>query len=240
MSINQDIINEVNKIKDSSWNVRNGQVVPDTASITLHGGAVELDAAYLYADLANSSKMARYFDRRITAKILKSFLATATRLIKHRNGTVMSFDGDRVMGSFVGNRKCTNATKCAFAIAWAVNEIIRPKFENKYTVVKDASFKIAHATGIDVGKIFIVRAGARGNNDLISIGRAPNLAAKFSDIRTGIYTTYISSTVYARIARECKVRLNGETDVWEKQTWNFLDENISYYRTSYWRKPDAS
>src|SRR6056297_1002065 len=169
MGINQDVENDVNTIKDSSWSVRKGQVVPSTDSIALNGGAVELDAAYLYADMANSSKMARYLDRRVTAKILKSFLATATRLIGHRNGTVMSFDGDRVMGAFVGDSKCTSAVKCAFAITWAVEEVIRPKFKSKYPTVRDASFSIAHATGIDVGTVFIVRAGARGSNDLISI-----------------------------------------------------------------------
>jgi len=240
MGINQDVENDVNTIKDSSWSVRKGQVVPSTDSIALNGGAVELDAAYLYADMANSSKMARYLDRRVTAKILKSFLATATRLIGHRNGTVMSFDGDRVMGAFVGDSKCTSAVKCAFAITWAVEEVIRPKFKSKYPTVRDASFSIAHATGIDVGTVFIVRAGARGSNDLISIGRAPNLAAKFSDIRTGSYSTFVSSTIYSRMNDDCKARLNGATDIWEKKYWNFLGEQISYYRASYWRKPGSS
>lgn len=240
MGINQEIENDVNTIKEASWSVRKGQVVPSTDSIALNGGSVELEATYIYADLANSSRMARYFDRRVTAKILKSFLSTATRLIKHRGGTVMSFDGDRVMGAFVGGSKCTNAAKCAFAITWTVEEIIRPKFENKYPAVRDASFKIAHASGIDVGTVFIVRAGARGNNDLISIGRAPNLAAKFSDIRTGSYSTFASSTVYSQMNADCKERLSGAKDIWQKQTWNFLGENVSYYRASYWRKPDAS
>lgn len=56
MGINRDIENDVNTIKDASWSVRKGQVVPNTDSIVLNGGAVELEAAYLYADLANSSK----------------------------------------------------------------------------------------------------------------------------------------------------------------------------------------
>ncbi len=221
-------------------NVRKGQVVPSTESVSLYNGAVELETAYLYADLANSSRMARYLDRRITAKILKSFLATATRLIRHTDGTVMSFDGDRVMAAFVGGSKCTNATKCAFAISWAVEQVIRPKFEAKYESVKNANFKIAHATGIDVGTAYIVRAGARGSNDLISIGRAPNLAAKFSDIRTGSYSTFVSGSVYNQMNESCRTRLNGDKNIWEYDTWDFVGETIGYYRASYWRKPDAS
>lgn len=240
MGINGDIEADVDKIKDATMSVRKGQVIPTTDSIALHSGAVELEAAYLYADLANSSKMARRLDRRVTAKILKSFLATATRLIRFRGGTVMSFDGDRVMGAFVGGSKCTNATKCAFDIAWAVDKVIRPKFEGKYDSVKNADFKITHGTGIDVGTVYVVRAGARGSNDLVSIGRAPNLAAKFSDIRAGSYTSYVSASVYKLMNDACKKRLNGDVDIWQSQTWDFVGDRITYHRVDYWRKPNAS
>ncbi|MBM1818047.1 adenylate/guanylate cyclase domain-containing protein [Pseudosulfitobacter pseudonitzschiae] len=240
MGINEDIESDVNTIKDATMNVRKGQDFPSTDNVALYNGTVELKTAYLYADLANSSRMARYFDRRITAKVLKSFLATATRLIRHHEGTVVSFDGDRVMASFVGGSKCTNATKCAFAITWAVKQLIRPRFEAKYDSVKNAGFSIAHATGVDVGTAYIVRAGARGSNDLISIGRAPNLAAKFSDIRSGSYSTFVSSSVYNQMNESCKKRLNGKQDIWDYATWDFVGESIGFYRASYWRKPDTS
>ena len=67
-------------IIDKKWNKRKGNVVPSTEDVALAGGAVELEATMLYADLANSSRMAKELDRRITAKILKSFLATTARL----------------------------------------------------------------------------------------------------------------------------------------------------------------
>ncbi|WP_417247480.1 adenylate/guanylate cyclase domain-containing protein [Celeribacter sp.] len=238
MGISEDVKLDVQKIKDATMSVRNGQVVPSTDSIALHNGAVELEVAYLYADLASSSKMARSFDRRITAKILKSFLATSARIIRHKGGTVMSFDGDRVMAAFVGNAKCTNATKAAFAIAWSVSEVIRPEFENKYASVRDADFQIAHAAGIDVGTAYIVRAGARGTNDLVSIGRAPNLAAKFSDIRSDGNTTFASGSAYSKMNADCKKYLERDNNPWTKATWEFLGESVTYYRTSYWRKPN--
>lgn len=239
MGISEDVELDVEKIKDTTMSVRSGQVVPSTDSIALHNGAVELEVAYLYADLANSSKMARRFDRRITAKILKSFLATSTRIVRHKGGTVMSFDGDRVMAAFVGGAKCTNATKAAFAIAWSISEVIRPGFENKYASVRDADFRIAHATGIDVGTAYVVRAGARGTNDLVSIGRAPNLAAKFSDIRSGGNTTFASGSAYSKMNADCKKYLKSDTNPWTKASWNFIGEEITYYRTSYWRKPGS-
>ena len=239
MGISEDVESDVQKIKDATMSVREGQSVPSTDTVALHNGAVELQATYLYADLANSSKMARRLDRRITAKILKSFLAVSTRIIRNKGGTVMSFDGDRVMASFVGDSKCTSATKAAFAIAWAVGEIIRPQFEEKYETVRNADFKITHATGIDVGTVYIVRAGARGSNDLVSIGRAPNLAAKFSDIRSGNDTTFVSDSVYNQMNADCKKYLKSDTNPWTKATWSFVGDEINYYKTSYWRKPDA-
>lgn len=237
MGISADVESDVTKIKDATMAVRKGQVVPSTDSIALHNGAVELEVAYLYADLANSSNMARSFDRRITAKILKSFLATSTRIIRYKGGTVMSFDGDRVMAAFVGDAKCTQATKSAFAIAWSVGEVIKPAFEKKYASVRDADFQITHATGIDVGTAYIVRAGARGSNDLVSIGRAPNLAAKFSDIRSDGNTTFASASVYNQMNADCKKYLESDNNPWTKATWKFLGEDLTYYRTSYWRKP---
>ena len=185
MSIDNDISADVMRIRDADWNKRSGNKVPSPGDITLSNGAVEIDATYLYTDMANSSRMAKALDRRVTAKILKTFLATSSRLINHFGGTIMSFDGDRVMGAFIGDAKNSSAIKCSFAIAYSVTQLIRPQFELKYDTVKNAGFKIRHATGVDTGTVFVVRGGIYGSNDLISIGRPPNLAAKLSDLREG-------------------------------------------------------
>lgn len=237
MDINDLVENDIETIKNATWNTRKGTVVPSTETIALNGGAVELDAAYLFADMANSSKMARNFDRRVTAKILKSFLASSVRIIRYHNGKVMSFDGDRVMAAFMGESPATTATRCAFSISWMVNEVLRPKFEAKYESVRNAPFKIRHATGVAYGTVFIVRAGARGDNDLISIGAVPNLAAKFSDIRENAYDTYISRTVYNRLLDSAKIKLDGNNISWEARSWEFAGSTVLLNRTSYWRKP---
>lgn len=196
---------------------------------------MELSATFLYADLANSSKIAKAFDRRVAAKIIKSFLATTTRLIRFNSGTVVSFDGDRVLGIFTGNFKNSEAVKCGLQINYVVKEIIRPKFEASYNNVKTAEFGINHGVGIDTGTVLIVRAGARGANDLISIGRAPNLAAKLSDIRESAdHQTYITASVYNMLAGYAKYANKTREDMWENRTWNFLGDNISIYRSSYY------
>lgn len=235
MAIYDDLNSDINTIINTTWNKRNGNKVPSTEDVALAGGAVELDATYLYTDLANSSKIAKQFDRRIAAKIFKSFHSAACRLIRHHEGTVLSFDGDRVLAVFHGSSKNTSATKCALKINYVVTKLIREKFENKYDVVRNASFRISHGTGIDTGTVLIVRAGARGANDLVSIGSGPNLAAKLSDLRTA--QTYITSSVYNQIHDSAKFGGDPRRNMWESCSWEFLGDKMTIYRSTWLWKP---
>jgi uridylate cyclase len=236
MGLYEDLCGDVRGIVDTPWKTRKGQVIPGTSDVALAGGAVELDATFLYADLAGSSRIAKELDRRVAARILKAFLATSTRLIKFHGASIASFDGDRVLGIFVGASRNSGAAKCALQIKHVVQKIIRPKFENTYDPVKNASFTIGHGTGIDTGTVLAVRAGARGDNDLIWIGRAPNLAAKLSDLRSSPYATWITASVYNRLNEKSKYDGDGK-DMWEARSWTFLGESISVYRSSYEWKP---
>ena len=237
MALSDRIRKDVQDIIGTKMVRRTGRVVPVSSKVKLAGDAVELNATFLYADLANSSKIAKTLDQRIAAKILKSFLATTSRLVRSQGGKIVSFDGDRILGVFVGSEKDTAAVKCALNINFVVREIIRPKFESKYPVVKRASFSISHGTGIDTGKVLAVRAGARGGNDLIWIGRAPNLAAKLSDYRGSSARTSITPSVYRRISDSVKYEGSPKKNMWKKHSWKFLGQNIVVYRSACTRKP---
>ena len=78
MALSDDLLNEVQTIISTPWDKRDGRKIPETEDVALAGGAVEIDATFLYADLADSSKMAKELDRRIAAKIIKSFLYCAS------------------------------------------------------------------------------------------------------------------------------------------------------------------
>jgi adenylate cyclase len=237
MSLSDDLKKDVQNTINQTWNVRKGQKVPSSTEVALSGGAVELDATFLYADLASSSKIAKELDRRIAAKILKSFLATAARLVRHNGGSIVSFDGDRILGVFIGDSKNSSAAKCALQIKYAVTEIIRPKFEAKYESVCDASFTISHGVGIDTGTVLTVRAGARGDNDLIWIGRSPNLAAKLSDLRESPYNSFITASVYNTLNDSTKYGGSEKKDMWERRNWEFLNQTIHIYRSSWQWEP---
>lgn len=236
MGLSDQLSQDVQGVIDVPWNTRVGQTVPDSTGVTLAGGAVELDATFLYADLADSSKIAKELDRRVAAKILKSFLATTARLIRSLGGSIVSFDGDRILGVFIGTSKNSTAAKCALQIKYTVREIIRPRFENSYDSVRNASFILNHGVGVDTGTVLAVRAGARGDNDLIWIGRAPNLAAKLSDIREQPYNTLITAAVYNVLNDTSKYGGENNENMWQQRSWTFLGDSVLVYRSSWqWR-----
>jgi hypothetical protein len=79
----------VDGIIKARWELRDGQVVPDTEDITLGNSGVTLDARVLYADLADSTELA-LFDREIAAEVYKAYLIGTTRLIKAAGGEIRS------------------------------------------------------------------------------------------------------------------------------------------------------
>jgi len=105
MGLAEEITTSVTSVVTSDWNIRKGTVVPNTEDVTLKNGAVELDAVYLYADMADSTRLARDFSATTAAKVIRCYLDATCRVIRARGGEIRSFDGDRVMAIFVGDSK---------------------------------------------------------------------------------------------------------------------------------------
>jgi len=212
MAFNDTITEEVEKILSISWEERSGNVIPETADVALKNGAVKIEATFLYADLAGSSILAKTCPWQTTAKIIRTYLDSAVRIIRHHGGEVRSFDGDRVMGIFKGETPNTSAANCARNIDWVVTNLINPKAKEKFKSIRDNDIKIKHCVGIDTSEARAVRSGVRNYNDLIWIGKAPAFAAKLSDIRDYPYEVYISKECYHRLPSSAKK--NGTEDVW--------------------------
>jgi adenylate cyclase len=216
MGISSDLEKEVNTILSQPWSIRDGEVVPEGDTVALVGGGVKLHATMLYADLADSTAIAMW-DRRVAARLFKSFLTCCSRVIRARGGYIRSFDGDRVMGVFLGDRKNSSAATCALNISHLVVNIIKPKFEAKYEAFQKGTYQIAHCVGADTSEVLVVRAGIRNNNDLIWVGRGPNVAAKLSSIRNSPYHSYITEDVYNALNDPAKFSIRERLDMWEKR-----------------------
>jgi class 3 adenylate cyclase len=233
MGLKDDITSKVNDILTVTWSIRDGQVVPDTDDVNLSDGAVKIEAAYLYADLADSTSLARDFDKRTAARVVRSYLHTMTKLITSHGGAIRSFDGDRVMGIFIGDSKRTTAAKCALQMNYVFKEILRPAVESKLPNLKTGGYTMEHTAGVDVGEVLIVRGGVRGSNDLVSIGAAPNIAAKLSDIREAPYRSYITKAVYDDLHESAKLGGDENKNMWEAQSITVKGQALTVYRSSW-------
>lgn len=232
MALKENLKGAVTSIYATAFVERDGQKIPASEDVALANGAVKLDAAFLYADLAGSGLIAKSCPWDTTAKILRAYLDCAVRIIRSHGGEIRSFDGDRVMGVFLGDRKCTNAVKAALQINWATANIVQKEATGRFASVKNNAVKIRQACGVDVGLSRAVRAGIRNNNDLIWIGRPPSLAAKLSDFREYPYCTFISAATYGAI--DAEVKIAGDKNIWEWKRVPFAGGEELIYRSSYW------
>jgi adenylate cyclase len=235
MSLLETLTEEVENILEISWDERSGNVIPDTTDVALKNGAVKIEATFLYADLAGSSILAKKCPWQTTAKIIRTYLDTAVRVIHYHDGEIRSFDGDRVMGIFKGVTPNTSAAICARKIDWIVTNLINPKAKEKFQSIRNNEIKIKHCVGIDTSEARAVRSGIRNNNDLIWIGKAPGFAAKLSDIRDYPYEVYISKESYNKLADSAK--MNEHENVWSSTDVIISGETHTVYRTKYPLKP---
>jgi class 3 adenylate cyclase len=164
----------------------------------------------LYADLAASTKMVRGYKDWFSAEVYKSYLYCAAKIIRARGGVITAYDGDRVMGVFIGDSKNTSAAKCGLQINYAAQKIVMAKIQRKYP---ENTFVLKQRVGIDTSKLFVARTGIRGSNDLVWVGNAANNAAKMAALDPK-YPTYISAGVYNMLDESSKYGGTDKRDMW--------------------------
>lgn len=226
----------VDTLFGTNFEQRDGRIVPTTADVALKDGVVKIDAAFLYADLAGSANLSKTCPWTTTAKIIRAFLDCATRLIIKHGGHVRSFDGDRVMGVFMGDSKNSSASNCGREIHWAVRKIIQPAAFKQFKSISDNGIEIRNCSGIDVGEVRAVRSGIRDNNDLIWIGKAASFSAKLSDVRDEGYSTYISRRVYKKLSQAAKCDEDGKS-LWSSASFVFAGGGETVYKSNHWKRP---
>ena len=236
MATNEAFLKDrVDTLFGTNFQQRDGRIVPSSSDVTLKDGAVKVDAVFLYSDLVGSALLSQACPWTTTAKVIRSFLDCATRLIIKHGGAVRSFDGDRVMGVFMGDRKNSNASICGREIHWAVRKIIQPAAESKFKSIKDNGIDIRNCSGLDLGEVRAVRSGIRDNNDLIWIGKAASFSAKLSDVRENGYHTFISKRVYNALADDAKF-IDGR-NMWTSSSIEFAGRTETVYKSNQWKKP---
>jgi class 3 adenylate cyclase len=225
MSLSDDIKAEVKRIFAASWDERQGQVVPEPKDLKLDNDAVKFDrATVLYADLAGSTNLVDGKQWWFAAEVYRTYLYAAAKIIRDQGGVITAYDGDRVMGIFVGDSQATPAARCALKISAAVSNIINPALSAKYP---DANYTVKHVIGIDSSSIRAARIGVRGGNDLVWVGQAANHAAKLANL-SGDKAVWITEAVFNRLHGDAKFGGANKDLMWAKYTWNAFGNKTIY------------
>lgn len=218
---------DVRGIFRTAWNETKGLVIPETKDLGLSNVGRRLTATVLYADIDGSTRLVEGYNAQFAAEIYKTFLLCSTRIIRLNGGEVRSFDGDRVMGVFIGDVKNSNAAKTGLQINYAVKKIIGPALKKQYN---SPNYELRHTVGIDTSDMLVIRSGIRNNNDLIWVGSAANYAAKMNSLSSE-YPTRISSAVFQKLNEKSKYGGEPKRLMWASADWN---GNTIYRSTWHW------
>lgn len=233
MSLQDELTEAVEGIFESRWDVRDGQKVPEAEDLLLGNSGVQLDATVLYADLSGSTRMVDAKTAEFAAEVYKTYLHCAATLVRKLGGVITAYDGDRIMGVFIGDSKNTSAVQCGLGVNWAVTHIVNPALKAQYP---KSDFQVQHVVGIDTSSLMAARTGVRGANDLVWVGRAANYAAKLTELDSG-YPTWITHRVFDSMNKSVKVWRDGR-EMWEARTWIDMS-NLSIYRSNWWVRPNV-
>lgn len=227
MSLIDDLKNKTSSFFSEEFKISETIIVPSTdySKLTFGNSALTSELTFLFIDIRKSSQLHDNYGHVNAAKIYQSFHDINVSIINMRNGQVRSFDGDRVMGVFSGDRKNNNAVEAALNIRWAISNIL-----NQHLGTAGISIGI----GIDCGDTLITKVGKGrdiSNNDLVWVGKACNYASHMCNESEN--KIYISPTVYGRLAEKNLVAKG--LNIWTKA--NMILKNgktISCYQTNYW------
>ena len=219
---------DVTSIFRTVWNETRAQVVPESKDLGLSNVGRTLAATVLYADIDGSTRLVDEYKTQFAAEIYKAFLLCSTRIIRVNGGEVRSFDGDRVMGIFIGDGKNSAAAKTGLQINYAVKKIITPALEKQY---RSTSYELRHTVGIDTSEMLAIRSGIRNNNDLVWVGSAANHAAKMTSLSSN-YPTRITEPAFRLLDDDSTFGGNPRKNMWTRTDWN----GRTIYRSNWhWR-----
>jgi class 3 adenylate cyclase len=232
MPLFDELAAHVDSVFRDSWSTRAGRQVPDPDDVRLGNDAVVLDpATVLYADLRGSTRLVDASSWSFAAEVYKAYLHCAAKLIRAEQGTITSYDGDRVMAVFIGQSQSTCAVRCAMKINQAVQMIINPLLKSRYS---DAAFVVSQVVGIDTAPIHAARTGVRGGNDLVWVGRAANYAAKLTQLRL-VENTWITKDTFDRLPAVATHHDATGIPMWKPYRWSEMADYPIYGSVYRWR-----
>ncbi len=146
------------------------------------GDGDQIDAAILFCDLRNSSRLAETMEREAYLELLNGFFETTTQIINDHDGEVLKFIGDAVLAIFPAAEDREQA--CAQALASARE--IAASFA-------DDDQQTDCAIGLAFGDVTYGNVGSQERLDFTVIGSAANVAARLSDLGKQLGHTVVTT-----------------------------------------------
>lgn len=208
MALKDDLTNKILSYKRGKYEIQDTKTIPsaEDARLTYGNNGLKGEYAFLFADIRKSSQLITTYGLELTAKILQSYHDICVRVIISMGGEIRSFDGDRVMGVFAGDLKCSSAVEAAMKIQYGIKEILNPTLGTN----------IICGIGIDYGEALITKVGKGANvnnNDVVWIGKATNYASHLCNEADGCII--ISSQVFPKLTDHSRyVMTSPKVDMW--------------------------
>ncbi|MCR9138318.1 MAG: DUF427 domain-containing protein [Alphaproteobacteria bacterium] len=152
------------------------------------GDGDQIDAAILFADLRNSSRLAETMDRESYLELLNGFFETTTQIINARDGEVLKFIGDAVLAIFPANEDSRQACEQALASACEIAN----------SLDQDKDSETGCAIGLAFGDVTYGNVGSQERLDFTVIGTAANVAARLSDLGKKLEHPVVATPEFAQ------------------------------------------
>jgi adenylate cyclase len=226
MPLLEDLKNKVQTFFTEPYTTEETTIVPGTdySKLTFGNKGLVAELAFLFVDIRQSSRMHEVYGYKTAALIYQSFHEMCVRIIIHNDGKVRAFDGDRIMGVFAGDSKCSNAAKAAMNIRWSIIHILNPKLNTPLSI----------GCGIEYGKTLITKVGKGrdiNNQDLIWIGKACNYASHLCQVADN--SILVSEEVYARLNEIRKYGGDPKRSMWDKHRVEIKGNFIWTYKSNF-------
>jgi adenylate cyclase len=136
------------------------------------GDGDEIDAAIMFCDMRNSTRLEEALGRADYIALLNHFFETTSNIVDEYGGEVLKFIGDAVLAVFPAGEDAGTACSQALASARAILDELR---------AEDGHENCDCAIGIAFGRVTYGNVGSRERLDFTVIGQAANVAARLCD-----------------------------------------------------------
>lgn len=235
MVFSDEVQEVVHDYLDGDYEVRESELIPEVKDVPLGKVAIKVRAATFTIDLRDSTGLLEVHQRQTAGKVHKAFLYTCARAVLQFEGQIRSFRGDGLLAMWPAKPDgCARAVRAAMTLKGLLSDKLKGDF--------GAYRELDYGIGIDVGDLFIIRAGTArdaNNNDLVFISPAVNFSVFVAEQASGPQHIEICGEVYEELGDDDLYGDQGGTQVnmWTKGSVNYRGQTHRTMCTSWQRGP---